>query len=120
MPGDSWFLFFHLVGLAGFLLAHGTSAGLAFALRREREPERSRLGGGPSLLCRLGGNATSNSSTDTSLTLSALSASSDRNRFAPPWRSPATLGCRRLHPRYPPRVAAVSESTPTDRNRRSR
>jgi hypothetical protein len=37
-----WTLFFHLAGMAGFLLAHGTSAGLAFALRREHDPERMR------------------------------------------------------------------------------
>jgi hypothetical protein len=37
-----WVLFFHLAGMVGFLLAHGTSAGLAFALRRERDPERMR------------------------------------------------------------------------------
>ena len=40
--GHVWTLFFHLAGMAGFLLAHGTSAGLAFALRRERDPERMR------------------------------------------------------------------------------
>lgn len=39
---DVWSLFAHLLGVAGFLLAHGTSAGLAFAMRRERDPERMR------------------------------------------------------------------------------
>ncbi len=39
---DLWSLFFHLAGLAAFLVAHGTSAGLAFALRGERHPERMR------------------------------------------------------------------------------
>lgn len=32
----------HLVGIFAFLLAHGTSAGLAFAMRRERDPARMR------------------------------------------------------------------------------
>ncbi len=32
----------HLVGVFAFLLAHGTSAGLAFAMRRERDPARMR------------------------------------------------------------------------------
>lgn len=39
---DIWSLSVHLVGVGGFLLAHGTSAGLAFALRRERDPARMR------------------------------------------------------------------------------
>jgi hypothetical protein len=39
---DVWSLFFHLVGVTGFMLAHGSSAGLAFAMRRERDPERMR------------------------------------------------------------------------------
>jgi hypothetical protein len=32
----------HLVGVFAFLLAHGTSAGLAFAMRHERDPARMR------------------------------------------------------------------------------
>lgn len=39
---DIWSLAIHLVGLTAFLLAHGTSAGLAFAMRRERDPARMR------------------------------------------------------------------------------
>lgn len=39
---DVWSLSVHLVGVVGFLLAHGTSAGLAFALRNERDPARMR------------------------------------------------------------------------------
>ena len=39
---DVWSLFFHLVGVTGFMLAHGSSAGMAFAMRRERDPERMR------------------------------------------------------------------------------
>jgi hypothetical protein len=39
---DPWSLYFHLAGVAAFLLAHGTSAGMAFALRKEREPERMK------------------------------------------------------------------------------
>ena len=39
---DIWSLAVHLVGVVGFLLAHGTSAGMAFAMRRERDPARMR------------------------------------------------------------------------------
>jgi len=39
---DVWSLAVHLVGLTGLLLAHGTSAGMAFAMRRERDPARMR------------------------------------------------------------------------------
>ena len=35
-----WLVFLHLVGIFGFLLAHGTSATVAFKLRGERERER--------------------------------------------------------------------------------
>ena len=37
-----WIVFLHIAGIFGFLLAHGSSAGVAFALRRERNPERLR------------------------------------------------------------------------------
>jgi hypothetical protein len=37
-----WIVFLHLAGIFGFLLSHGSSAGVAFALRRERKPERIR------------------------------------------------------------------------------
>jgi MFS family permease len=37
-----WLVFLHVIGVFGFLLAHGVSAGAAFALRRERNPERVR------------------------------------------------------------------------------
>jgi hypothetical protein len=35
-----WIIFVHIAAVLGFLLAHGSSAGVAFALRRERRPER--------------------------------------------------------------------------------
>jgi hypothetical protein len=37
-----FWVFVHLLGVFGFLLAHGTSAALAFALRRERQLDRVR------------------------------------------------------------------------------
>ena len=37
-----WWVFIHLVGVLGFLLAHGVSVAVLFALRREREPGRIR------------------------------------------------------------------------------
>jgi len=37
-----WIVFLHIAGIFGFLLAHGSSAAVAFALRRERNPERIR------------------------------------------------------------------------------
>jgi len=37
-----WIVFLHIAAIFGFLLAHGSSAGVAFALRRERKPERLR------------------------------------------------------------------------------
>jgi hypothetical protein len=37
-----WIVFLHVAGVFGFLLSHGSSAGVAFALRRERNPERIR------------------------------------------------------------------------------
>jgi hypothetical protein len=36
----TWFVYLHLIGIFGFLIAHGGSAAAAFALRRERSPER--------------------------------------------------------------------------------
>ena len=37
-----WLVFLHVLGVFGFLMAHGISAGAAFALRRERNLERVR------------------------------------------------------------------------------
>jgi len=38
-----WLVFAHVLGVFGFLLAHGTAAAVAFALRRLREVERVRV-----------------------------------------------------------------------------
>ena len=38
----SWLVFLHVLGAFGFLLAHGSSAGVSFRLRRERNLERIR------------------------------------------------------------------------------
>jgi hypothetical protein len=35
-----WWVFLHILGAFGFLLAHGVSMAMALALRREREPAR--------------------------------------------------------------------------------
>jgi hypothetical protein len=35
-----WWVFLHLLGAFGFLLAHGVSVAMALSLRRERDPER--------------------------------------------------------------------------------
>ena len=37
-----WLVYLHLLGIFGFLLAHGASAAAAFALRRERSLEKVR------------------------------------------------------------------------------
>ena len=37
-----WLVYLHILGVFGFLLAHGASAGAAFALRNEQEIERIR------------------------------------------------------------------------------
>jgi formate hydrogenlyase subunit 3/multisubunit Na+/H+ antiporter MnhD subunit len=37
-----FWVFVHLLGVFGFLLAHGVSAAVALSLRRERDPERIR------------------------------------------------------------------------------
>jgi hypothetical protein len=37
-----WFVYLHIIGIFGFLLAHGASVSAAFALRRERNLERVR------------------------------------------------------------------------------
>lgn len=37
-----WIVLLHFAGIAGFLLSHGSSMGIAFSLRRERRPERIR------------------------------------------------------------------------------
>jgi hypothetical protein len=37
-----WLAFLHILGVFGFLLSHGASASVAFALRNERNPERVR------------------------------------------------------------------------------
>lgn len=38
-----WLVFAHVLGVFGFLLAHGTAAAVAFALPRQREIERVRV-----------------------------------------------------------------------------
>jgi len=38
-----WLVFAHILGVFGFLLAHGTAAAVAFVLRRQREVERVRV-----------------------------------------------------------------------------
>jgi hypothetical protein len=38
-----WLVFLHVIGVFGFLIAHGVSAGVYFALRRERNMDRIRL-----------------------------------------------------------------------------
>jgi hypothetical protein len=38
----AWMLYLHIAGTFGFLLAHGASASVSYALRRERSPERIR------------------------------------------------------------------------------
>lgn len=40
MPAYRWWLFLHLAGIFAFLTAHGVSVGVAFRLRRERDPNR--------------------------------------------------------------------------------
>ncbi|MEK7327934.1 MAG: hypothetical protein AAB217_22035 [Chloroflexota bacterium] len=37
-----WLIFLHIAGTLGFMMAHGASASVAFALRRERNLERVR------------------------------------------------------------------------------
>src|SRR5437660_12228987 len=37
-----WWVFIHLVGVLGFLLAHGVSVSVLFSLRRERDPASIR------------------------------------------------------------------------------
>lgn len=36
----SWWVFLHIAGVFAFLTAHGVSVGVAFKLRRERDPQR--------------------------------------------------------------------------------
>ena len=38
----NWWVFIHIVGVLGFVLAHGVSTWMALAVRRERNPERLR------------------------------------------------------------------------------
>jgi hypothetical protein len=38
----NWWVFIHIIGVLGFLLAHGVSTGVALQVRRERSPERLR------------------------------------------------------------------------------
>jgi uncharacterized membrane protein len=38
-----WLVFLHVIGVFGFLMAHGVSAGVYFALRRERNADRIRV-----------------------------------------------------------------------------
>lgn len=35
-----WWVYLHIVGVFGFLIAHGVSVGVSFRLRRERDPKR--------------------------------------------------------------------------------
>lgn len=35
-----WWVFVHILGVVGFLLAHGASVALTFQLRRERDPKK--------------------------------------------------------------------------------
>ncbi len=37
-----WWVFIHIVGVVGFLLAHGISVGTALRVRNERDPDRIR------------------------------------------------------------------------------
>jgi hypothetical protein len=37
-----WWVFLHILGAFGFLLAHGVSVAMVLSLRRERDPERIR------------------------------------------------------------------------------
>ena len=37
-----WWFFVHIVGVLGFVMSHGTSAGASFQLRHERNPDRIR------------------------------------------------------------------------------
>ncbi len=39
----AWLVFLHVISVFAFLLAHGVSAGVFFALRRERNPNHVRL-----------------------------------------------------------------------------
>jgi hypothetical protein len=36
-------VFLHVIAIFGFLLSHGTSVGMAFGLKRERDPQKIRL-----------------------------------------------------------------------------
>lgn len=38
----TWFVYLHILGVFGFLISHGVSISVAFALRRERNLERIR------------------------------------------------------------------------------
>lgn len=38
----TWWVFIHVVGVIGFVLAHGASTGMALQIRSERSPERLR------------------------------------------------------------------------------
>jgi len=38
----NWWVFIHVVGVIGFVLAHGVSSGVALKIRGERSPERLR------------------------------------------------------------------------------
>ena len=39
----TWWVFIHIVGVIGFVLAHGVSTGVALKIRGERSPERLRV-----------------------------------------------------------------------------
>jgi cytochrome bd-type quinol oxidase subunit 2 len=38
----NWLVFIHIIGVLGFVLAHGASAAMGLRLRKERNPERIR------------------------------------------------------------------------------
>ena len=38
-----WINFLHIIGVFGFLMSHGVSAGVFLALRRERDSDRIRV-----------------------------------------------------------------------------
>ena len=39
----SWFVFLHVIAVLGFVMSHGVSAGIYFAIRRERNTDHVRL-----------------------------------------------------------------------------
>lgn len=41
-PFHQWIVFIHLLGVFGFLIAHGVSVGVLFRIRKERDPQTLR------------------------------------------------------------------------------